>query len=77
MDSGKTLEERMLGRDDVVSGCAILVLGTCCICGVVCMLYMQCCVHMVLCTDFSINERPLSIIWIQFFSCVLALRKLL
>lgn len=53
---GKTLEERFLGRDNVASGCAVLLLFTCRTCGVVYILYMLCCVHVlhvvyvVLCT---------------------------
>lgn len=62
MDSGKTLEDKLLGRNSVVFG------YTCCICsvvyrwccvhvsyivictyGIVCMLCMQCCVNLVLC----------------------------
>lgn len=35
MDSGKTLEARLLGKNNVVYGCAVLVLCTCCICDVV------------------------------------------
>lgn len=50
MDSGKTLEARLLGKDSVVSGCTVLALCTCCIRGVV---YIWCCVriaYVMLCT---------------------------
>jgi len=53
MDNGKTLEERFLGRFNVVFGCAVLILCiyyTCRICVVV---NTWCCVHVVyamLCT---------------------------
>ena len=50
MDSGKTLEVRLLGNDSVVTRCAVLLL---CTCGVVYTLHMWCCVHVVhvvLCT---------------------------
>jgi len=39
---GQTLEERFLGRDGVVFGCAVLLLCTCCV------VYMLYCVVIVL-----------------------------
>jgi len=53
MVSGKTLEAKLLGRVNVVFGCAILMLCiyyTCCTCDVV---YMRHYVYMVLCIYFT------------------------
>ena len=51
---GKILEERLPGRDNVVPGCVILFLCTCCTCGVVYVSYMLCCVHVVLCHVYCV-----------------------
>jgi len=72
IDGGNILEARLPGKDNVVSGCVILLLCICCICCTCCtcdVVCMRCCVYMVLCTFFYAMLCTNGVVYSLFMQC--------